>query len=89
MLSTDPGRRRDWREHATRVASALRVLPYTTDTAARHGELLALTRAAGATRGSLDLLIAAHAAESGRTVVTRDASARFHELPGVHAIVLR
>jgi predicted nucleic acid-binding protein len=89
MLATDLPRRQEWREHATRVASALRVLPYTTDTAARHGELLALTRSAGATRGSLDLLIAAHAAESGRTVVTRDAAARFHELPGVHAIVLR
>jgi hypothetical protein len=29
-----------------------------------------------------------HAAESGRTVVTRDAAARFHELPGVHTVVL-
>jgi predicted nucleic acid-binding protein len=51
MLAADPARRRDWREHATRVAAALRVLPYTADTAAWHGGLLAPTRSAGPPAG--------------------------------------
>ena len=33
-----------------------------------------------------DLVIAAHAAQTGRTVVSRDAKARFGELPGVLAL---
>lgn len=87
-LASDEARREDWKRHATSVAKSLRVLPYTIDTAVRHGELLAASRAAGMTRGVLDLVIAAHAAESGRTVVTRDGSARFGELPGVRARTL-
>jgi len=87
-LTADSDRRREWTRHATAVAQKLRVLPYDVDTAVRHGELLAATRAAGTTRGALDLVIAAHAAESGRTILTRDGSARFHELPGVRAITL-
>jgi tRNA(fMet)-specific endonuclease VapC len=84
----DPERRADWKTHALAVAKSLRVLSYTTDTAIRHGELLAATRAAGLTRGALDLVIAAHAAESGRIVVTRDKSARFGDLPGVRVQTL-
>ena len=33
-----------------------------------------------------DLIIAAHAAETGRTILSRDAKTRFGELPGVSAI---
>lgn len=88
MLTSDPARRFDWTEHATAVARALRVLPYTTDTAIRHGELLAATRLGGVQRGPLDLLIAAHAAESGRVILTRDGAARFQALPGVRAVTL-
>jgi len=91
-LAVDSDQRREWTRHATTVATTvaqkLRVLPYDIDTAVRHGELLAATRAAGTTRGALDLVIAAHAAESGRTILTRDGSARFHELPGVQALTL-
>jgi predicted nucleic acid-binding protein len=87
-LSVDSDRRREWMQHATALAHKLRVLRYDVDTAIRHGELLAATRAAGTTRGALDLVIAAHAAESGRTILTRDGSARFHELPGVRAVAL-
>ncbi|MEN3360915.1 MAG: hypothetical protein V7637_4897 [Mycobacteriales bacterium] len=87
-LVADASRGEEWKRHATAVAKALRVLPYTVDTAVRHGELLAATRVAGLTRGALDLVIAAHAAETGRMVVTRDAAAKFHELPGVRARTL-
>jgi predicted nucleic acid-binding protein len=87
-LVPDADRRREWTQHAIAVARSLRVLPYTLDTAIRHSELLAATRVSGTTRGALDLVIAAHAAESGRTVVTRDGSARFGDLPGVRAHTL-
>jgi tRNA(fMet)-specific endonuclease VapC len=88
MLARDPSRRAEWTEHATAVAAALRVLPYTAGTAVRHGELLASTRSAGAQRGPLDLLIAAHAVETGRVIVTRDTAARFDALPGVRVIAV-
>ncbi len=34
----------------------------------------------------IDPIIAAHAAEAGRLVLTRDARARFSDLPGITAI---
>ena len=37
-------------------------------------------------RGAHDLIIAAHAAETGRTILSRDAKARFGDLAGVSAI---
>lgn len=68
------------------ITSAIDVLDYTTTTAAHHGRLLAHVRKTGAPRGAHDLIIAAHAAETGRLVVSRDAKARFNDLPGVAAI---
>jgi tRNA(fMet)-specific endonuclease VapC len=61
------------------------VLDYSEDTATHHARLLAATRRAGRRRGAHDLIIAAHAAQSGRDLVSRDAAARFGELPGVSA----
>jgi predicted nucleic acid-binding protein len=61
------------------------VLDYTLETARHHARLLAETRLAGRPRGRHDLIIAAHAAETGRGVVTRDAAARFGRLGGVRA----
>jgi tRNA(fMet)-specific endonuclease VapC len=66
--------------------SVIDVMDYTPATAAHHGRLLAYARKSGAQRGAHDLIIAAHAAETGRTVVSRDANARFGDLPGVAAI---
>ncbi len=66
--------------------SAVDVLDYTQATAAHHGRLLAHVRRSGARRGAHDLIIAAHAAESGRTILSRDAKARFGDLPGVSVI---
>jgi len=62
------------------------VLDYTATTAAHHGRLLAHVRRSGTPRGAHDLIIAAHAAETGRTVLSRDVKARFIDLPGVTAI---
>jgi tRNA(fMet)-specific endonuclease VapC len=40
----------------------------------------------GTPRGAHDLIIAAHAAETGRLVLSRSAKARFGDLPGVTAL---
>ena len=70
----------------TAIMSVVDVLDYTGTTAAHHAQLIAHVRRTGAPRGAHDLIIAAHAAETGRTVVTRDLKARFSGLPGVLAI---
>lgn len=72
----------------TAITSAVDVLDYTQATAAHHGRLLALARRSGAPRGAHDLIIAAHAAETGRSILSRDTKARFGELPGVNALEL-
>lgn len=67
------------------ITSAVDVLDYTQATAAHHGRLLAHVRRSATPRGAHDLIIAAHAAETGRTILSRDAKARFGDLPGVAA----
>ena len=67
----------------TAITSAVDVLDYTEATAAHHARLIAHVRRTGTPRGAHDLIIAAHAAETGRTVLTRDVKARFGGLPGV------
>lgn len=67
------------------ITSAVDVLDYTQATAAYHGRLLAHLRRSGTPRGAHDLIIAAHAAQTGRTILSRDARARFGNLPGVDA----
>jgi len=68
------------------ITSAVEVLDYTQATATHHGRLLAHLRRSGAPRAAHDLIIAAHGAETGRIILTRDAKARFRELPGVSAL---
>lgn len=68
------------------ITSVIDVLDYTQVTAAHHARLLAHARRSGSPRGAHDLIIAAHAAETGRLVLTRDAKARFGDLPGITAI---
>lgn len=67
------------------ITSVVEVLDYTDTTAAHHARLIAHARRAGVPRGAHDLIIAAHAAETGRTVLSRDAKARFADLPSVIA----
>ncbi|GAA3920060.1 type II toxin-antitoxin system VapC family toxin [Microbacterium invictum] len=45
--------------------------------------LLDHVRRAGVPRGAHDLIIAAHARQTGRRVVSLDVKARFGDLPGV------
>ena len=70
----------------TVITSAVEVLDYTQATATHHGRLLAHVRRSGAPHAAHDLIIAAHGAETGRIILTRDAKARFSELPGVSAL---
>ena len=67
------------------ITSIVDVLDYTEATAAHHARLLAHTRRTGSRRGAHDLIIAAHAVETGRLVLSADAKARFGDLPGVFA----
>ena len=65
------------------IIASVDVLDYTDATAAHHARLIAHVRRVGTPRGAHDLIIAAHASETGRTVLSSDASARFGNLPGV------
>lgn len=67
------------------VLALVPVESYDLDVARTHAELLAHVRRAGRARGAHDLIIAATALSSGRTVVTADASG-FDELPGVTVV---
>lgn len=62
------------------------MLDYTAVTAAHHARLLAHVRKSGSPRGAHDHIVAAHAAETGRLILTRDAKARFGDLPGITVI---
>lgn len=85
-LADTPGRAAERARALAAITSVIDVLDYTPATAAHHGRLLAHVRRSGTPRGAHDLIIAAHAAETERTVVTKDAKARFNDLPGVTAI---
>jgi tRNA(fMet)-specific endonuclease VapC len=67
------------------IVSSVEVLTYTEATAAHHARLIAHVRRSGTPRGAHDLIIAAHASETGRLVLSRDAAARFGDLPGIAA----
>lgn len=85
-LADTPGRAADRARALAIITSVIDVLDYTATTAAHHGRLLAHVRRSGTPCGAHDLVIASHAAETGRTVVSRDVKARFNDLPGVTAI---
>ncbi len=67
------------------ITSVVEVLDYTEATAAHHARLIAFARRVGNPRGAHDLIIAAHASETGRTILSRDVKGKFDGLPGVMA----
>lgn len=82
----DTAERADTRMRALMaIVDNVDVLDYTETTAAHHARLIAHARRSGRPRGAHDLILAAHAAQSRRVLLTRDASARFGGLPGVTA----
>ncbi len=70
------------------LVSLLPVEAYDAKVARIHGELLAYTFQAGQRRGAYDLIIAATAVLSQRTIMTTDRRASFADLPGVLAEVV-
>jgi len=70
-------------EFLDRFLQSALALTYTPNTAVYHAELLHYCRVSGRPRGAHDLIIAAHAKETGRTIATIDLRANFADLPGV------
>lgn len=68
------------------IVANVEVLDYTEATAAMHARLLAHVRRVGKPRGAHDLIVAAHALQSGRAVMSHDTAARFGDLPGVVSV---
>jgi len=75
-------------EFVARVLDVIPVEPYDLSIAEAHGRLLAHVHRIGTRRGAHDLIIAATAAVTRRTVLTTNRSARFGDLPGVDCVVL-
>lgn len=86
VLAADAARRLAREQFVDDVEETIAVLPYTRSTSQEHAALLDFVRRSGTPRGAHDLIIAAHARQSGRVVATRDARARFGDLPGVTTI---
>ncbi len=64
------------------ILASIPVIPYDRDIAFEHAQLLVAVRQTGRPRGAHDLLIAATARATSRTLLTADESA-FADLPGV------
>lgn len=69
------------------VLETLPIESYGLGVAEAHGCLLAHVHRSGTTRGAHDLIIAATAVATKRTVLTTDRSARFQDLPGVTCLL--
>jgi len=72
----------DRRESVRAVVDSVVVLPYDIEVAHGHAVLLAHSRKTGRPRGRHDLIVAATALVSGRTIISADTTA-FLDLPGV------
>jgi len=75
-------------EFLVRVLETFPVEPYELATAEAHGRLLAHVHRSGTKRGAHELIIAATAVTTSRTVLTIDRNAHFEDLPGVDCIVV-
>jgi len=81
----DEARRARRQEFVDGIHALVPVEDYTADVARVHARLLAHVRKEGKPRGAHDLIIAATAAATARTLLTTDGKAAFDDLPGVHA----
>jgi tRNA(fMet)-specific endonuclease VapC len=83
------GKRRDARKvYVEEILESLPIIAYDRNVAVEHAELLVAVREQGRPRGAHDLLIAATARATDRTVVTADQEA-FTDLPGVATVTQR
>jgi tRNA(fMet)-specific endonuclease VapC len=74
----------DRRAYVDDILASIPVISYDREVAFEHAQLLVAVRQTGRPRGAHDLLIAATARATNRTVITADESA-FADLPGVTA----
>lgn len=88
LLDDDPDRAAAQRVFLDEVLQVLPVHDYDHDVATHHAALLAYVRRTGSARGGHDLIIAATARATRRTVLTTDRNARFGDLPEVSAYVI-
>lgn len=86
VLAADATRRPARERFVEDIEETIDVLPYTKSTAAEHAALLDHVRRTGTPRGAHDLIIAAHARQTGRQIVSLDLKARFSDLPGVETV---
>ena len=87
-LDADPARRAGQRAFLDDVLGVVPVVDYTPQVALHHAALLAHVRRTGRPRGPHDLIIAATARASSRTLVTTDSRAGFDDLPEVDVRLL-
>jgi len=69
-----------------RVLQTLPLEPYDIATAQAHAQLLAHVHRSGSRPGAHQLIIAATAVVTGRSILTNDRKSRFAELPGVSCV---
>jgi tRNA(fMet)-specific endonuclease VapC len=87
-IDPDEFRRSAQRAYLDAVLTVMPVQDYTAKVVPHHVELVTHTRRLGRPRGTLDLIIAATARATDRTLLTTDSAAGFDDLPGVTARVL-
>lgn len=80
--------RADRADALRRILDVIPVESYDVKTAEVHGGLLAYAHRRGSSPGAHDLIIAATALVTNRTILTTDRRARFEELPGVDCILV-
>ena len=83
------GKRRDARQvYVEEILESLPIIAYDRSVAVEHAELLVAVRNQGRPRGAHDLLIAATARATARTIVTADQEA-FTDVPGIATVTHR
>lgn len=84
----DEDHRRRRQDLVDDLLSAMPIEPYGHGTARAHARLLAHVKRTGKPRGAHDLIIAATAVATGRSVLTSDSAANWTELPEVAAVAV-
>lgn len=84
----DQDRRQPRQDLVDDLLSAMPIEPYGHGTARAHARLLAHVKRAGRPRGAHDLIIAATAVATGRSVLTLDSAAHWTDLPEVTAVAV-
>jgi tRNA(fMet)-specific endonuclease VapC len=88
LLDKDQARRAAQKAFLDDVLTVAPIEDYDPTVAEHHAELLAHVQRIGQKRGAHDLIIAATARATGRTLITTDVAAEFDKLPDVDAKVV-